>query len=229
MIHASSYLNIICLVLSSHSNAFTTISSSSSSSSKNDYERSSNRSNFVKLHAKAKERTLIIDGGFYTSILPYVDTVTDKCVPGIGTFTYVVGMYDGDKVLAMKVVIDEKESKTEDSNIADDIVKLSDGTSVLQDSICTLPKGINEDEVLNTALLSLPVHCSVVNASKANSSIAGDEDSKFPPRVVVMGSGDYAVFQAKALDCIGSDVTLVTTKENLNLKNCGGEMMMIFN
>jgi len=97
---------------------------------------------------------------------------------------------------------------------------------VQRDSIVTIPKGISDSDAISTAVAVLcGVHCSLPlslpsssssndnNSTTGNNNNNNNNNNKFKgKKAVVLGGGDYACFIAKALDVLGAQVSLVTTR-----------------
>ena len=110
------------------------------------------------------------------------------------------------------------------------VVKIEENVYVQKDSIVSIPKGVSDSDAISTAVAALAgVRCSFPTNlnileddgdedsedSNGNES-TGKEQKDFSKsdivRAVVLGGGDYACFVATAMDSLGADVSLVTTR-----------------
>lgn len=125
-----------------------------------------------------------------------------------GYLTFITGTLENqegitnDRVLGIE--INEDECTDEDS-----ILQVDENVFIQKDSMVKIPKGISDHDAISTASAALSgVYCSLVPPpSKMN---ARPEEMK--KKAVVLGGGDYACFIARALDCLGVGVTIVTTR-----------------
>eukprot|EP00979_Chaetoceros_neogracilis_P008515 scaffold1895_cov222-Chaetoceros_neogracile.AAC.6 len=187
------------------------------------------RTRITELQALRKKQTAIYDGAEFISIASVLAAdAEEKAATGnndddddddddvyentfdklpsrrAGYITFVTGTIKGKekghRVLGIQVdpdtVIDE-----------DFLVEIDDDVYIKNDSLAIIPKGISDEDAIYTASASLAgIYCSLpVDDLVAPSHV----DKK---KAVVLGGGDYACFVAKALDSLGIDVTMVTTR-----------------
>ena len=87
-------------------------------------------------------------------------------------------------------------------------VKMEENVYIRKDSMVTIPDNISNEDAISTAVAALSgVRCSM---PMSMSSMSMESSSSL--KAVVLGGGDYACYLAKALDVLGADVTLVTTR-----------------
>lgn len=90
------------------------------------------------------------------------------------------------------------------------LVKIDDNIYIHKDSMVKIPKGISDHDAISTASAALAgVYCSF---GPMDEKVSDSQQQQPPKKAVVLGGGDYACFIAKALDCLGVKVTLVTTR-----------------
>ena len=89
-------------------------------------------------------------------------------------------------------------------------IKMEENIYIRKDSMVTIPENISNEDAISTAVAALSgVRCSMP-MSMASMSMSMESSSSL--KAVVLGGGDYACYLAKALDVLGADVTLVTTR-----------------
>jgi Thioredoxin reductase len=109
-----------------------------------------------------------------------------------------VSIGSNEKVLGIEIDANTCTDKTS-------LVKIDDNVYIHKDSMVVIPKGISDYEAISTASAALAgVYCSF--------GPVDEKKSEAPKKAVVLGGGDYACFIAKALDCLGMQVTIVTTR-----------------
>jgi hypothetical protein len=125
-----------------------------------------------------------------------------------GYVTFVTGTIKGEekgeRVIGIQV---DPDSVTDE----DFLVEIDEDIYVKKDSLAVIPKGISDEDAIYTASAALSgVYCSlpVDDLIGGGSSSTSNEKKK----AVVLGGGDYACFAAKALDALGIQVTMVTTR-----------------
>jgi hypothetical protein len=178
----------------------------------------------TQLGALAMKQTAIYDGPEFISIASVLrkmlqDDDEDEegdCVPSkrAGYLTFITGTLKDatDPTTAtttttkriLGIEIDADYSSDEDS-----LVQVDENVYIQKDSMVTIPKGISDHDAISTACAALAgVYCSIMPIDAAM-NVSYMETQK---KAVVLGGGDYACFIAKALDCLGVKVTIVTTR-----------------
>lgn len=144
-----------------------------------------------------------------------IDNNTFYKVPSkrAGYVTFVTGTIKGeekgDRVLGIQV---DPDSVTDE----DFLVEIDVDIYVKKDSLAVIPKGISDEDAISTASAALAgVYCSLpvddlIGGSGSSSTSTSTGNGK--KKAVVLGGGDYACFAAKALDALGVQVTMVTTR-----------------
>lgn len=133
--------------------------------------------------------------GFITFLTGTVENVEN----GITSSSSVgVSVGSNEKVLGIEMDANTCTDKTS-------LVQLDDNVYIHKDSMVIIPKGISDYDAISTASAALAgVYCSF--------GAVDEKKSEAPKKAVVLGGGDYACFIAKALDCLGIQVTIVTTR-----------------
>lgn len=131
------------------------------------------------------------------SIQPVMESVPSLQA---GYITFVTGTLDNERVIGIQV------SNDYESNESSQVLPLEE-TYIYKSSKCTIPKGISDEDAISTAAASLSsVYCAYDYDTKGNLLPRGKR------KAVVLGGGDYACFIAKALDALGVNCTMVTTR-----------------
>jgi len=198
------------------------------------------RSPVTALQALKKKQTAIYDGPEFISIASVLaaqaeenanknnaddeddddeeeeDNNTFYKVPSkrAGYVTFVTGTIKGeekgDRVLGIQV---DPDSVTDE----DFLIEIDVDIYVKKDSLAVIPKGISDEDAISTASAALAgVYCSLpvddLIGSSSTSTSTSSSTSNEKKKAVVLGGGDYACFAAKALDALGIQVTMVTTR-----------------
>ena len=190
--------------------------------------------NSTPLQAIRKSQTAIFDGAELVSILSvlYQEELETSLkaaertrIPSsrAGYITFATGTplneADGnDRIIG---ICESKEGGSKE------LVQLDENVYIRKDSIAEIPNTISDADAISTATSALAgVRCTLPI------SLDESHDNK---KVVVLGGGDFACFIAKALNTLGAQVTLVTTRPMslkdtpLNpLRNTNGKLKEIY-
>ena len=128
-----------------------------------------------------------------------------------GYITFVTGTLDNERVLGIQVPSNTNNNDNDDSsNITSEQVLPLEETYIYKASKCPIPNNISEQDAISTAAASLSsVYSAYDFDSEGNVLLLDDAKEK---KAVVLGGGDYACFIAKALDALGVNTTMVTTR-----------------
>lgn len=171
----------------------------------------------VETRLELKRQTAVYDGSEFISLSSVLfqqlesssnnnndDSIQPvmESVPSLeaGYITFVTGTLDNERVIGIQV------SNDYESNESQNVLPLEE-TYIYKSSKCTIPKGISDEDAISTAAASLSsVYCAYDYDTKGNLLPRGKR------KAVVLGGGDYACFIAKALDALGVNCTMVTTR-----------------
>lgn len=78
--------------------------------------------------------------------------------------------------------------------------------------LATIPDKVSDMDAISTAMASIvAVHCCVPTVSQVGGSDDSSGTEFVSGKAVVMGSGEYACYAARAMELLGAEVTLVST------------------
>lgn len=135
-----------------------------------------------------------------------------EIVPSLqaGYITFVTGTLDNERVLGIQVPNTNNNNDDDDdsTNITSEQVLPLEETYIYKSSKCPIPNNISEQDAISTAAASLSSVYSAYDFDSQGNVLLDDKEKK----AVVLGGGDYACFIAKALDALGVNTTMVTTR-----------------
>jgi hypothetical protein len=171
------------------------------------------------LHAVSKSQNAIFDGAEFISILSVLyQEKLEKLQTSMkaaqkvevppsraGYITFVTGTPLNTKDGTDRIIGINCDAPIEETDM--DCIQIDEDVFVQRDSIAKIPSSISDSDAISTATSALAgVRCSLPYKKSTL-----DENYK-GKKVVVLGGGDFAGFTAKALDCLGAEVSLVTTR-----------------
>jgi Pyridine nucleotide-disulphide oxidoreductase len=172
------------------------------------------------LHVTTKK--VVFDGPEWASIQQILRVPKQSGADSLGLMTVVVGTREdtGDRIVG--VVSSSGAVQDEMPTFS---LKENKGIQVYQHSAAKVGNNkIQDREAMNTLIAALTgVHCTAPRVE----GVGGATNSELiSGKVVILGGSDYACFAAEGLAALGSQVTLVSTNNKLNVKNPSGTYVL---
>jgi hypothetical protein len=181
-------------------------------------------------------RKAVFDGPEWTSIQQILKIPKQKqsgsgSSNSLGLMTVVVGTREdtGDRIVG---VVSSPLGGDDDVDVEDDrmptfSLQENKNIHVYQHSAAKVGNNnkIQDQDAINTMIAALTgVHC----AAPRVVGVGGATNSELVSgKVVILGGSDYACFAAEGMAALGSQVTLVSTSTNLNVKNPSGKYVLL--